>query len=708
MSFENFINRETYKYISSYLSYTTPYHDGKGFTYGYPNCQGIGLANKYNLISFGDVVESSVDIEGRAAIGGNATFSNFGIGAKIEPLPPYGKENILIVGGNLTWNSGTNFSGNTVMTPSGIYNVNNVSYSNADKSIQPIRSNNLPINFKEINQYFTCSSRIWANSPSEGNTLILNCYGHIYLIGDSYKLNVFHIDANKIASNKNIVGNGSNSLEHINGITIITPEDSTNMINVSGESIKLGNYSINTSTNVPKSFPKACSSGCNSLSQGSEPTANQKKLILWNFYNATTIIMSNMSFKGSILAPKATLRTVGGNIEGNVIISSLVPNKNTWNHTELHDFPFEGCLPPTDCDKSSSTTSSSSSSSSSTTSSSSSSSSSSTTSSSSSSSSSSSTTSSSSSSSSSSSTTSSSSSSSSSSSTTSSSSSSSSSSTTTCSSSSSSSSTTTCSSSSSSTTTTAQSSYISGSITINCNKVCECCCNTYGENQSNIGLQGIVVELYNCNDNQLVATLMTDENGEYLFTNVVSGYYYMKIKNVPTGYTFDFDDFINSCGETNCFYLAHGQYLVHQNISIIPFIGTCEVLTLENEIYTLNPNVCICEIDHTVVKVNIRDKKILGRTIIGNCDCCWYEVKVTGNIDIRTKYYGYQFNCDDFIEDYINSCIKFTAIVFIPAGVEFDIKGNIIYKKQEVVCNNGIITQIKLLLTGIKKKNLDL
>lgn len=48
----------------------------------------FGLANDYNVFVFGNLSLSNTDAEGRVAVGGNATLSNYGVGAGIIPLPP--------------------------------------------------------------------------------------------------------------------------------------------------------------------------------------------------------------------------------------------------------------------------------------------------------------------------------------------------------------------------------------------------------------------------------------------------------------------------------------------------------------------------------------------------------------------------------------------------------------------------------------------
>ena len=119
-------------------------------------CQGFSLFKEYNLFTIGDVVQSDVDWQGRGAIGGNATLTNFGIGKNILPLPKFGSDATLVVRGNLTWNSGTNFAGNTVMLTKTKYNVTKVSYNNSKLQYQPKRVNILPIDFEAAYEYANC------------------------------------------------------------------------------------------------------------------------------------------------------------------------------------------------------------------------------------------------------------------------------------------------------------------------------------------------------------------------------------------------------------------------------------------------------------------------------------------------------------------------------------------------------------------------
>ncbi|MGL4791209.1 MAG: collagen-binding domain-containing protein, partial [Anaerotignaceae bacterium] len=68
----------------------------------------FGVANAYNVFVIGNMTLSNTDAEGRVAIGGNATLTNYGVGSSITPLPPYGTDASLVIGGNINITNGSN------------------------------------------------------------------------------------------------------------------------------------------------------------------------------------------------------------------------------------------------------------------------------------------------------------------------------------------------------------------------------------------------------------------------------------------------------------------------------------------------------------------------------------------------------------------------------------------------------------------------
>ena len=318
------------------------------------HCASLAQASEYNLFILTDVQQINTSIEGRAAIGGNASFSSVRIGSKLcspsLPTPLFGTDPTLVVGGNLKWDKGTNYSGNTVMTPNGHYHVTDVTYENANEHEQPIRRAGLNEDFDYAFEYFRCAARQWTNFTSLPNTTtVINCHGNVYMIGLNQDINVFRINANQVAPSGNMIGSGNNTLYGISSLTIIAPENSTILINVNGAAIDFGNYEITRNTLIPANLPLPCTDICHQLCQGVTPTEAQKKQILWNFYNASTIVTSNANFQGSVFAPFATIFTNGGSIEGTVIAEGYIPLAVAGNHTEVRNYLFSGCLPAIHC-----------------------------------------------------------------------------------------------------------------------------------------------------------------------------------------------------------------------------------------------------------------------------------------------------------------------------------------------------------------------
>lgn len=122
----------------------------------------FGPANGYNVFVFGNLNLSNTDAEGRVAVGGTATLSNYGIGAGITPLPPANTDPSFVVGGNLDVSGGSNASGNTVISPTST--VLNYTMGNPNGSLVVGQ----PIDFSDTERYLKCVSVFWNTLPANG------------------------------------------------------------------------------------------------------------------------------------------------------------------------------------------------------------------------------------------------------------------------------------------------------------------------------------------------------------------------------------------------------------------------------------------------------------------------------------------------------------------------------------------------------------
>ncbi|MEA5514572.1 collagen-binding domain-containing protein [Nodularia sp. UHCC 0506] len=253
---------------------------------------GLGIAQNYNVFVFGDMNQSS-DSEGRVAVGGDATFTNFGIADRLSNS--HGTDTRLVVGGDLTYDGGQIFGGNAVVGG----NVNTPVYFNCTPNCGVTSGN--PIDFDAARQELNHLSQ-YLSGLTPTNTTEYK-WGGIHLQGNNDDLNVFTIDGSEFSNNRtylNLNGVGSNS---------------TVLFNIFGDSVQIQNFGFNMN-------------GVN------------KENVLFNFVDATQLTTTGFSFNGSVLATKANVSFNNGNVEGTIVASSLSGSG------EFHNRQFTGNLPP--------------------------------------------------------------------------------------------------------------------------------------------------------------------------------------------------------------------------------------------------------------------------------------------------------------------------------------------------------------------------
>lgn len=235
----------------------------------------FGVADPYNVFVFGDMTQSS-DAEGRVAVGGNATFYNFGIGDRLENSN--GADTRLVVGGDLSYNGGQIFGGSAVVGGSVTTDV----YFNCAPDCKVTQGN--PIDFGAAKSYLTNLSSDLGSLQVNGSTEYK--YGGVWLQGSNADLNVFTIDGSEF-NNKSYL-----NLEGIGS-------DSKVLFNVLGPTVNIANFGLNLG-------------GLNSSN------------LLFNFVEATQIQTTGFTFAGSVLAPLADVSFSNGNVEGRFVANSVM------------------------------------------------------------------------------------------------------------------------------------------------------------------------------------------------------------------------------------------------------------------------------------------------------------------------------------------------------------------------------------------------
>ena len=255
----------------------------------------LGVASGYNLFVFTDLTRSYTDSEGRVAVGGNANLTGYGIN-NTQPGDGPGV-NALVVGGNLSYNGGEVHYGDTKVggAVSGSFGSPHGTVTSG------LGTGGLPFSFSTAITDLTNKSAYWGGLASTG-TVDTTPWGAKTLTGTGSGLNVF-----------NVTGA---SLSGLTSLTIDAPAGSTVVVNVTGNPGTFSNYSM----------------FLNGITRND---------VLFNFVDATSLNVSGFSFKGSILAPFATLNHNNGNIEGTVIVNAV-----SAGNGEFHNYPFRGTPPP--------------------------------------------------------------------------------------------------------------------------------------------------------------------------------------------------------------------------------------------------------------------------------------------------------------------------------------------------------------------------
>ncbi|MFH0733754.1 MAG: choice-of-anchor A family protein [bacterium] len=234
----------------------------------------LGIASDYNVFALKDMNQPSCDTEGKVAVGNSAFLSNYSIGDKLDTLN--GIQDVLVVGNTLDFESGAIYNGNVVygfLTNLPIYQVSINNGSLRQDSI---------LSFYAAETELKTLSNTLNNYTVNGEVVVSN--SDLILTGTNPLLNVFTVTKEQINPTTNFIIN--------------SPNGSVVLVNVSGSGIewKGGHVVYGTAINN----------------------------VLYNFYEATNIKISNIDIQGSILAPYADLDFPTGLISGQVIAKNII------------------------------------------------------------------------------------------------------------------------------------------------------------------------------------------------------------------------------------------------------------------------------------------------------------------------------------------------------------------------------------------------
>ena len=244
----------------------------------------LGTAADFNVFTCGNASVSNSDVEGRMAVAGDASLTNYSIGSTL--IPSNGSRDDLIAGTNLTFNTGQVYAGNAVYGTTA--SVNNVGLPSGSL-IQ-----DTPLDFtNDCTDLLTLSDDLCARPGTN-----VAGSGTLQMSAANPSENVFYVTAANLAN--------------ANGIQISAPAGAIVVINVTGS---------------PAHFQYL----------GITINGTDRQHVLWNFCDAMQLTINGIAVEGSVLAPSTDVTFNNGQINGTLISRDLAGSGQS------HNQPFQGC-----------------------------------------------------------------------------------------------------------------------------------------------------------------------------------------------------------------------------------------------------------------------------------------------------------------------------------------------------------------------------
>ena len=262
----------------------------------------LGDAAKFNAYILQDMHGRHSDVEGRLAVAGNVDLKDYGIGLQ---LPSETTQPVMVVGQDATVRNARIYHGDA--TAGGIIDIDETVglYSEGEFNNTHQFYADSSFDFTATNAQLLAKSALWGQYEATSEVQINgdgNTIWDLTLTGDA-DINIFSIDAADFSSpNKSLIFD--------------VPATSYNIINVYGESVELFNTGFHHAdgTKMTDNRPEDGLAG-----RHSGEVANN---LLFNFVDATELLLHGVGFKGSILAPLADTTFYNGHIDGNFIVGN--------------------------------------------------------------------------------------------------------------------------------------------------------------------------------------------------------------------------------------------------------------------------------------------------------------------------------------------------------------------------------------------------
>jgi choice-of-anchor A domain-containing protein len=291
------------------------------FTLSFASFLTPGLNYLWNAFVVEDFVCSNSDVEGRLFAGGNVIVSNFAIGCQLYNTNPktnciqFGSVNCtqlanagdfvpsLLVGGELNAINTQVYAGSVIYDGALVtkpFTVNDCGLFSSNIVNNPTYGGLLQQSLAQLRIASTTLLSFAATS------VVTSSYGTLVFSGTGANVEVFQLDGNLLSK--------------ANGITITgVAAGATLIINVNGTAITMANF-------------------------GTDALTPFQSTTIWNLFEATTVQVSGIAVRGTLLAFNADFANPSGVIWGQIFAKSF---KSTGTCAQINLVPFTGLTSPT-------------------------------------------------------------------------------------------------------------------------------------------------------------------------------------------------------------------------------------------------------------------------------------------------------------------------------------------------------------------------
>lgn len=293
----------------------------------------LGEADDYNVVVLGDYTLINTHVEGKLAVGGDLTADTFGVGSKLRGS---GHGNTLVVGGDINVSNGKVYGDGVYGGDANVATDVGLEFRAEDNRIlrRAELSQGTPLNFATLGQNLKELAQRIADvamgvryteirQPIAGGLAKTITGATTSILYEQYGRDVTLATFKGTDPTENIFNVAAGDLETLKKLTFEVPDTAKVVVNIEGDTINLGGFGVFF--------------GAQDCNPGADRTVHlwcrdRSQTILFNFSQANSLNLSEVSWMGSILAPHADIAFNNGHINGTLIAGSLSGNGESHLH----------------------------------------------------------------------------------------------------------------------------------------------------------------------------------------------------------------------------------------------------------------------------------------------------------------------------------------------------------------------------------------